>query len=1258
MNHRTDSSATAVNVEPQFLLQSHHVLNKDTEDELHCWGYSDSRWRRMLFFLLVLLSVGLLLLVVHWRPQLECLLKRRRCSLYKAKYILIRTRFGVVSVVTVHVMTEPIEGPISFNAKLRDSENVGSYTEPSTTPTASSVDFSDDRTLLSSSWMSDSDGGLRYFDYQKTRYLWEQTKRSFRKLEDLSTGTACLDLYEKYKGLTGDQRASRSCLYGPNTMEIEVPSYWSLFIGEVLNPFYIFQIASIILWSFDSYYYYASCIFAISCLSIGISLRETRKQRVTLRNMVATQEGTMQVCTSAQEFVVKAEHELVPGDVIAIPPNGCVMTCDAVLTAGTCIVNESMLTGESVPVTKTPLPQQEDEEIYSPEIHKRHTLFSGTHIVQTRYYGQAKVLAVVVRTGYNTAKGDLVRAILFPKPLDFQFYRDAIRFILFLGGVASIGMTYSLTTYIINKEPWQRTILRVLDIVTVVVPPALPAAMTVGTVYAQNRLKRANIFCISPPRINFCGRINVFCFDKTGTLTEDGLDMWGVVPVEEHKFRHHVSDPSTLPRCPLLVGLASCHSLTIIDGELSGDPLDLIMFNAIKWHLEEPGTDTHKYDTIMPTVVKPYSSDTFLGEEEEFEALQREHPFEVGIIRQFTFSSSSQRMSVVTRVMGEDHMDIYCKGAPEKVASLCRPETVPEDFHSVLHSYSVQGFRVIALAYRPMDPKVTWHQVQRISREKVEKDLTFLGLLVLQNQLKPETAPVIRTLTQAQIRSVMVTGDMLQTAISVARNCGMVRRQDRVIIAHGHPPDKTNSARLTWEEAEKPNLSCSEDDTGSNEVDTDVENAPLLSETQRSLVTEVTESRTSKGQRYTSVSMEEHLSRKHLAINGKSFAVISKYFPELLPKICVEGTVFARMSPDQKCQLIEHLQKLDYMVGMCGDGANDCEALKAAHAGISLSEAEASVAAPFTSSVNNIECVVTAMREGRAALVTSFGCFKYMALYSFIQFVTVLILYTFLTNLADFEFLYIDLVITTSIAVLMGNTAAYHRLVKQKPPGSLVKASNLCSIIFQVTLVAGFQLAGFFYMQQQPFYNAPESNHTRELRTKVAKNAEETMTWESTVMFLLSSFMYISVAFTFSRGPPFRKPIYTNYLFLACLVLLFSFSTFLLLSPLDPLNTFFVMMPLQDTPFEFRIIILALVLGFFIVSNIVEWIAIDTRLLKCLYQGLGRLRKVPPTKYKEVQAEINAISWPPVNQVTFASSSPDTEDVSEVALEMESSSVH
>lgn len=131
--------------------------------------------------------------------------------------------------------------------------------------------------------------------------------------------------------------------------------------------------------------------------------------------------------------------------------------------------------------------------------------------------------------------------------------------------------------------------------------------------------------------------------------------------------------------------------------------------------------------------------------------------------------------------------------------------------------------------------------------------------------------------------------------------------------------------------------------------------------------------------------------------------------------------VFARMSPDEKHELVEKLQTIDYCCGFCGDGANDCGALKAADVGISLSEAEASVAAPFTSRVFDISCVPEVIRqvkcnspfsarpsdqsgrEGRAALVTSFCCFKYMSIYSAIQFTSVSFLYASASNLGDFQ---------------------------------------------------------------------------------------------------------------------------------------------------------------------------------------------------------------------------------------------------------------
>lgn len=1175
------------------LLSDNTVLNKGTDDELVCYGYCDNTCKKFLFYVLVFLTFGLVLLLLYWKPELNCYLKKSRCALYKADTVLLKDLYAQKHIAPVKSFSFQEEIREISDAYNRDEQHPENFLD------------SDDVAKLT---VKQEEPSARYFDSQHVRYIWDNKLKSFARLQDLSSNTKCADLHDNYHGLSSQQQAEKRIVYGENTINVDVKSYWRLFIEEVLNPFYIFQIASITLWSLDDYYYYAACILLISCISIGISLYETKKQMITLHNMVATQISHLQVSRGDGMYEEVDTTSLVPGDVIVVPSHGCTLTCDAVLMAGTCILNESMLTGESVPVTKTPLSQQEDEEIYSPEGHKRHTLFAGTKVVQTRYYGQAKVLAVVVRTGFNTAKGELVRAILFPKPLGFKFYQDAMKFILFLACVAVFGMAYSVYSYVRLKADIERIIMRVLDIITIIVPPALPAAMTVGTVYAQSRLKKKQIFCISPPRINFCGRLNLFCFDKTGTLTEDGLDMWGVVPSEDNRFTHVVHDPSLLDRGSFLIGMVTCHSLTIIDGEISGDPLDLIMFKSTKWVLDEPGRDTSKFDTIMPTVVRPVTRETFTVSEDIAAS-----NYEVGIVRQFTFSSSLQRMSVITRNLMNPHMEVYCKGAPEKIVSLCNPETVPEEFHEVLHQYTIQGFRVIALAWRPLDQKITWHQVQRLSRDKVECGLHFLGLIIMENKLKRQTRPVIRTLRAANIRSVMVTGDMAKTAISVARNCGMVGAKDQVIIVHGHAPDRDGPARLEWEQAETPQEETPEQ---SDHESGDVKYAQY----HYSAVQQV------------SARIDIDPGQTHLAVSGKTFSVLHTYFPELLPKVCVQGTIFARMLPDQKCQLIEKLQEIGYSVGMCGDGANDCEALKAAHAGISLSEAEASVAAPFTSTVNNIECVVTLMREGRAALVTSFGCFKYMALYSFIQFISVIILYTYGTNLGDMQFLYIDLIITTTVAVLMGYTQAYDKLVSAQPQGSLVKPSNILSILLQVLCSAVFQTAAILYLRGQSWYTKVRPTH----------DFSETQCWETTVIFIVSSYQYIVVAFCYSRGPPFRKPIYTNIPYIISLVFLAAFSTVLCLLPWKPMQDFFTLERLDQKPMIFRGLLLAIVGAHFIAAVLIEYLVTENQLVKACIKRCKK--KETKTQYKKIKKELEKSDWPPVGQVTYMSANHDAEN--------------
>ena len=90
----------------------------------------------------------------------------------------------------------------------------------------------------------------------------------------------------------------------------------------------------------------------------------------------------------------------------------------------------------------------------------------------------------------------------------------------------------------------------------------------------------------------------------------------------------------------------------------------------------------------------------------------------------------------------------------------------------------------------------------------------------------------------------------------------------------------------------------------------------------------------------------------------------------------LSATAFGRMKPNDKIAIVDYYESIDYVTVFCGDGANDTGALKHASVGISLSDLEASVASPFTSQSQSIECVATIIQEGRCALVTSFGIFK------------------------------------------------------------------------------------------------------------------------------------------------------------------------------------------------------------------------------------------------------------------------------------------
>uniref|UniRef100_A0A8B9KNN0 ATPase 13A3 n=1 Tax=Astyanax mexicanus TaxID=7994 RepID=A0A8B9KNN0_ASTMX len=835
---------------------------------------------------------------------------------------------------------------------------------------------------------------IRYFTLHSTKYYWNDAIQNFGVLTYSGLHS------EHSGGLSQDQQEYRKLFFGVNEIAVKVPSLFKLLIKEVLNPFYIFQLFSVILWSADEYYYYAMAIVLMSVISIAASLYTIKKQYVMLHDMVAAHSIVrVSVCRANNEIEEAMSTDLVPGDVMVIPSNGTIMPCDAVLISGTCIVNESMLTGESVPVTKTNLPNPppgekgaEEDQVYSIEEHKRHTLFCGTNVIQTRFYSGELVKAVVVRTG---------------------------------------RWLYEQNRYL--HVPAKTIIIESLDIITITVPPALPAAMTAGIVYAQRRLKKLGIFCISPQRINICGQLNLICFDKS---------------VRQCKKKNTIKD----------------------------------------------STISTKQHVLSLTMHPQQNLDTVLS-------------------------------NCNTRALISSRLEIV----------------VTDDNNS----------------------------------------------------------------------------DNMLTAISVARDCGMIPPQDRVIIADALPPKDGQAAKINWRYADNPSK---------------LSGKPAVLEIPYKLM-EVS---------------QKAVEQYHFAMSGKSFAVITEHFQDLLQKLVLHGTVFARMAPDQKTQLVETLQSVDYFVGMCGDGANDCGALKRAHGGISLSELEASVASPFTSRTPNISCVPNLIREGRAALITSFCVFKFMALYSIIQYISVTLLYYILSNLGDFQFLFIDIAIILLIVFTMSLNSAWKELVSRRPPSGLISGPLLFSVMTQILICLGFQTLAFLMVRHEPWYETwtPESDACN---TSIHLNISENMTemeepdehnimnYENTTLFYVSSFQYLIVAIVFSKGKPFRQPSYKNWPFMLSVLSLYMFLFVIMLFPVPEIDEF---LEIVCVPMKWRLTMVFIVLANAAVSVLVEG-GLDWCGSRYLPWLCCRRRRVPKARYMHLAQELRVDpDWPPKPKTTTEAKPP------------------
>ncbi|XP_077146443.1 putative cation-transporting ATPase 13A4 isoform X2 [Ranitomeya variabilis] len=1083
------------------------LLNPGEENEMELFGYRTLMWRQALCIIGYIFSLGFLLLLFYWKPEWDVWCQCAPCALEKANVILLRT---------------------TDNFKKHVKKKVF-WVKPLKTTNKGSEELNSDVKSLINKALIMPECKVRCLRVQKIRYVWNTLEGHFQKIGVLEDEYSCSDIQARFgSGLSQEEQEIRKQICGLNKLEVEVPPIWKLFFKEVLNPYYIFQAYSLSLWFAVAYYQYTAILLVITLFSIAATIFNMRKQSVKLHKMVSSHNSMKVTILNKNGDVQEVEsQDLVPGDVIVLTGRKFYLPCDSILITGSCVVNEGMLTGESVPVTKTPLPNVDNSipwKIHSGEDYKRHVLFCGTEVIQTQAPNKSLVKAVVLKTGFNTAKGDLVRSILYPKPVNFKLHRDAIRFLLGLVAFTLIGLIYTPIVFKNNGASTFEIVIWTLNIISGGIPAALPAAVQVCILYSQVRLQRNGIFCLSAQRINMCGQLNIICFDKTGTLTEDGMELWGIVPSDKRSFQEvYLFTPgSSLPWSPVLVGMVSCHSLIFLDGKTQGDPLDLKMFEGTGWILQDADIKTKEdEDSQSYKIVKP-------GLDSEKVPVEG-----IAILHQFPFSSSLQRMSVIVEIMGEDEFLIFMKGAPEMVAQFCTPDTVPLNYHRELELYTSQGFRVIALAYKTLATNNA-EFIESLEREEVESDLVFLGFLIMENKIKPETKLVIQELTEAKIRTVMITGDNLQTACTIGKASDMIPPGSELIVVEANAPKESSPASITW---------------GSSEKIQDKSKAP--------------------------------------------------------------------------------------------------QALKVAHAGISLSELEASVASPFTSKIPNIECVPKLIKEGRNCLVTSFCVFKYIAMYAIIGCICALILFWKSKYLGVYLDMMQDVAITIAVTLTMSLTGPAQKLAPYRPSGQLISPPLLLSIVLHTIFCLIVQTIAFTVVQTQPFYDDYDvfsgcltSNHSA-LNNTVDEAILVSQNFLTTTMWFISGMNLMTVEFVFCKGKPFRKPIYTNYVFTIIMIAQLIAYLFLYFANIESL---YQDMQLVCTPYYWRRNTIIMVAALFVVSYLVEEGFIENRRLWLRIKSCFNYRSRSQYRVLE-RALCDDPMWPPISQTYYSNQSELGKDV-------------
>lgn len=518
-------------------------------------------------------------------------------------------------------------------------------------------------------------------------------------------------------GLSSAEAASLLKQYGPNLLPGSRPkTFFSIVIGVVREPMFLMLLAAGTIYLVLGDRAEALFLLAFVFIVIGITLVQEHKTQRALESLRDLSAPRALVLRDGTEIRIPG-RDVVVGDLLILH-EGDRIAADSRLLQGQLSTDESLLTGESVPVDKLPGCSGAD------------TLFAGT--IVTRGIGCALVHAV----GCDTAVGRIGQALAAVHELPSGLQLASRTLIRNLSLIA-VALAFALVfiNWVLNDHPFLESLLSGIALAMATLPEEIPVILTVFLALGAWRITSINVLTRRIAAVEALGAINILAVDKTGTLTQNRMQ---VTELEVDEVPFIASKEDELPeRFHPLVEFAMLAT--------PADPFDP-MEKAIRSfaHSRLKGTE-HLHDGCTPS---------------------------------FHYELSPDIMAM-TQIFSDINPSLHLlatKGAPEAVADLCHlPQNRRRAILERAEAMATRGLRVLGVAtgeFKAACGDTAWPESQH------DFDFTFLGLVAFADPLRPEVPAAIEECRSAGIRILMLTGDHPATAVAIARQVGLSDRAD------------------------------------------------------------------------------------------------------------------------------------------------------------------------------------------------------------------------------------------------------------------------------------------------------------------------------------------------------------------------------------------------------------------------------------------------------------------------------------------------